>query len=167
MHCFDTIKRILSEPLVSSGLLMHDLIVVSPPATATQLAALERSFHRPLSEQHRQLLLMWDGLNLDVVRFFSASASRSGITSLLDAQALIPSAHPSWIAVASDPAGFLYAEDENGSVWSIDHDGGGQTRVAACLDEFIGGYVFGERAAEFGGESWRDDLVTHGLLPAA
>jgi hypothetical protein len=53
MHSFDTIKRILSEPVVSSGLLVRDLIVVSPPATPAQLAALEQSLPRRLSELGR------------------------------------------------------------------------------------------------------------------
>ena len=120
---------------------------------------------RRLSELHRQLLLAWNGLDLEVVRFFAAPPARIGITPLPKAQALIPSAHPSWIAVASDPAGFLYTEDERGSVWSVDHDGGAEKRLASSLDEFIGGYIFGERSAEFGGESWHSDLVTHGVLP--
>jgi hypothetical protein len=167
MHSLDTIKRIFSEPIVSSGLLVRELIVVSPPATLVQLETLGGSLPRQLSDFHRQLLLMWNGLDLDVVRFHGVPPARSGIRSLLDAQVLVPSTHPSWIAVASDPAGFLYAEDEHGWIWSLDHDGGAETRLVASLDEFIGGYIFGRRAAEFGGEAWLADLVTYGVIPTA
>jgi hypothetical protein len=168
MNSLNLIKRILSEPVLSSGLLIREFVVSSPPATPEQISALENTLPRQLSELHRRLLLTWNGLNLDVVRFFAAPPARSGVRLLPESQSLIPaSAHPSWIAVASDPDGFLYAEDESGAVWSIDHDGGEETRLAFSLDEFIGSYIFGERAAEFAGESWRNDLVTHGLLPAA
>ena len=167
MQGIDIIKRILSEPVISSGLLARDLIAAGPPASSDGVATLERRLPRRLSRFHRQLLLTWDGLDLDVVRFFGVSPVRDGGASLLDAQSLVPVGHPSWIAFASDPAGFLYAEDEHGVIWSIDHDGGEAARAASSLDEFICSYIFGTRAAEFGGDSWHDDLVTYGVLPAA
>ncbi|MEI2724044.1 MAG: SMI1/KNR4 family protein [Verrucomicrobiota bacterium] len=167
MQGIDTIKRILSEPVISSGLLVRDLVAARPPATSDGVATLEQRLPRRLSEFHRQLLLTWNGLDLDVVRFFGASPVRDDGTSLLDAQSLVPAGHPDWVALASDPAGFLYVEDEHGVIWSIDHDGGEVARAASSLDEFICSYIFGTRAAEFGGDSWRDDLVTYGVLPAA
>lgn len=139
--------------------------VVPPPATAVQISELESTLPRELSESHRRLLLTWNGLDLDVVRFFAAPPASEGITPLPDAQTLIPSKHLRWIAVASDRAGFVYAEDEHGSISSIDHDGGSETQVAPCLDEFITRYVFGDRAYEFGGTSWRDELASCGVLP--
>jgi len=160
----EIIGRIVSEPVLSSGLLSRESILASPPASLAQLAALEGVLPRRLSESHRQLLLTWNGLNLDVVRLLGAPPVCDGIDPLPQWQTLIPSTHPSWIAIGTDPAGFLYAQDERGKIWSIDHDGGTEKRLSSSLDEFLGDYVFGKRAAEFGGESWRDDLVTHGIL---
>lgn len=162
MRSLATIKILVSEPVVSSGLLIST--VVPSAATATQISQFESTLPRKLSVSHRQLLLTWNGLDLDVVRFFAAPPAVDGITSIPDAQVLVPSKHPRWIAVASDPAGFLYAEDEQGAVWSIDHDGGSEAQVASCLDEFIAEYVFGSRADEFGGASWRNELVACGIL---
>lgn len=167
MRSLDIIRRIVSEPLVSSGLLIREFIIVSPPATQIQVVALEGALPRKLSESHRRLLLTWNGLNLEVVRLLGAPPVWEGVDPIPKWQKLIPPRHSLWIAIGTDPAGFLYAEDEDGSVWSIDHDGGAETRLAFSLDEFIGVYIFGTRAAEFGGDSWRDDLVTYGVLPTA
>ncbi len=165
MQSLNIIQRILSEPVISSGLLARSLVVVSPPALPEDLDALEERLPRKLSLFHRQFLLSWDGLDLEVIRFFGASKAAGGITLLSKAQLLLPPGHSGWIAFASDPSGFLYAEEEQGAVWSIDHDGGSVVKVAPSLDEFITNYLFGLDAAKFGGESWYDDLVTHGILP--
>jgi hypothetical protein len=166
MRSLATIKCILSEPVASSGLLARDLVIQSLPATMAQLSAVERDLPRKLSEFHRRFLLAWNGLDLDVVRFFAAPPAYGCIATLTEGQALLPRARSNWIAVASDPAGFLYAEDEQGAIWSIDHDGGSERRVASSLDDFISSYIFGDRSVEFGGEPWRLDLETHGILPA-
>lgn len=124
MHSLDIIRRIVSEPLVSSGLLIREFIIVSPPAKLVQVAALEGTLPRKLSESHRRLLLTWNGLNLEVVRLLGAPPVREGVDPIPKWQRVIPPRHSLWIAIGTDPAGFLYAEDEDGSVWSIDHDGG-------------------------------------------
>jgi hypothetical protein len=167
MQSLSIIQRILSEPVISSGLLERSLVVVSPPALPEDLDALEERLPRKLSLFHRQFLLSWDGLDLEVIRFFGVAQQAAGIMSLSRAQSLLPPGHPGWIAVASDPAGFLYAEDEQGAIWSIDHDSEGVIKVAPSLDQFIATYLFGQDAAKFGGDSWHDDLVTHGILPAS
>jgi hypothetical protein len=163
MQCIDTIKRILSEPIASSGLLVQELIVTSPPASMEQLQLLEGKLPRQLSVFHRELLLNWNGLDLDVVRFFG-SGDPHGVATLLDSQSIIHQMHAHWIVIGSDSAGFLYAEDDCGAIWSIDHDGGATQCVANSLDEFISDYIFGKRAADFGGESWYDDLVAYGVV---
>ena len=56
------------------------------------------------------------------------------------------------VEFASNPAGFTFLLRDDGAVISSDHDGGDQKVVARDVDDFLRGYGFGPRAAEFAGD---------------
>lgn len=87
---------------------------------------------------------MFDGVDLDVIRLFSCAQLESAESGIL---------------FAADPAGFSCCVQDSGEILVLDHDGGRSTTVAESMEAFIGSYLFGERAAEFGGSEWYQELV--------
>jgi hypothetical protein len=63
------------------------------------------------------------------------------------------------LVFGSDPAGFVYVLNNDGSVSSVDHDCGLVTRVAESIVDFVSNYVFGNRAVEFAGKEWATDVA--------
>ena len=166
MTAVTKIRELLSPSVHASGLLSHELThVPSMGVTAEHLAREERALPRPLSESHRALLSVWNGIDLDVIRIFGIPPVERGIRPITQWQRFVPE-DPKFagaIAFACDPAGFLYVELPDGSVHSSDHDGGDTQQIASSIDEFIEEVVFGQRATEFGGEEWFKELRALGL----
>jgi hypothetical protein len=143
----ETVDRVLA-----SDLLAPELVTVPDRGAAddelTNVFDLERADHLPLI----QLLRRWNGLDLDTVRIHGVGNLPDGICS----------AHRTGdgLVFASDPAGFVYVLKEDGSVSSVDHDGGSVTRVADDVVDFICNFVFGNRAVDFAGDDWAADVAT-------
>jgi hypothetical protein len=165
VNATETIARLLSEPVRSSGLFSESLLVVpASGATQAQLHDVTVQLGRPLSAQHARLLSSWNGLDLDVIRLFGAAPAPNGILPL--SKTSIAHAPSGWLAFGSDPAGYVYFEDPSGAIHSFDHDGGHWTRVAPNLDAFITELVFGPKAALFAGEEWLATLRQCGVVDA-
>jgi len=166
MTAVSKIRELLSPRVRQSDLLSENLTVVpSRGATLESLSRLEQELPRPLSESHRALLSLWNGLDLDVVRILGVPPVEDGITPITACQGSA-SEDPllaASVAFASDPSGFVYFELPDGRVYEWDHDGGDTRIVASNIDEFIDHLVFGGRAAEFAGEEWLVELRALGL----
>jgi hypothetical protein len=132
------------ERLLATDLLPRELLdLSSAAATDVELASAP-----PVPDSLRDLLTWHNGLDLDVVRIHGVG----------DVNRPIRPTSSGEIAFASDPAGFTYGLRGDGTVTSVDHDGGEEKVVAHGVDDFLRGYVFGPRAAEFSGEDWAREV---------
>ena len=166
MNAVSKIREILNPEVLKSRLLIESLIAIpSAGATLALLARFDRELPRPLSEMHRAVLSVWNGIDLDVIRILGIPPTENGIATITNCQGLIP-VEPRYagaIAFASDPSGYIYFELPDGSVHSWDHDGGDTQQIASTIDDFISHVVFGVRGKEFAGEQWLHELQLCGL----
>ena len=154
-----TIERVLAAGVLEPGL----VTVASRGATQDELAAEAATLDRRLSADHRAILERWNGLDLDVVRLYGCGQVENGLRRLAAEQRSWPELR-GMLVFGSDPAGFIYAESESGEVWTVDTKGGGDRPCAPNIGAFITDYVFGSRAASFGGAEWSASLARAGLL---
>jgi len=151
--------------VLHSNLLIKELTVIPRKGASLDEIEEEENFTiRPLSPQHRELLQTWNGIDLDVIRFYGCGEMEHTLKSLRDQQIFLPGAIQKGIIIGSDPSGFLYIEDEKGSISYFDVDGGEILKIAFSLDDFICNYLFGTRAKEFGGEEWEMELKEHNII---
>lgn len=129
-----------------------------------ELAALANVLPRSLSETHERILRRWNGLNLDIIRFFRAGKSIKRLPGLVDCQIPPLAEMPGVIVFANDPSGFQYGETAAGEILSFDHDGGEIGSIASSMEEFFCDLLFGARAAEFAGRDWYDALAAAGII---
>jgi hypothetical protein len=159
MGAVQVITRALESGVLSPNL----LYVPAGGASPEMIREEEGALRRPLSRQHKEVLTRWNGINLDVLTLYGCGVTPRQIGRLSAYQRLDP-----WlvegIAFGSDPAGFIYVEEDAGNILCLDHDGGEIERVAANLNDFFGRYVFGEDAHLFGGDEWKEQLRAAGLL---
>jgi hypothetical protein len=133
------------ERVVSTDLLSTDLVeLANRGATEAELELTPQ-----LPEELRTLLAWRNGFDLDVLRIHGVVRAGRRIERIDGA-----------IIFASDPAGYLYALQPDGAVISIDREGGYQKRVANGIDDFLRGFVFGKRAAEFAGVDWAREVAS-------
>src|SRR3569833_3389543 len=113
--------RAFVERFIASGLLQSSLVELADCGAVSAELALVPT----LPEGLRDLLAWHNGLNLEVIRLHgvgsqaSRRVERSQVASSGEA-----------IVFASDPAGFLYLLQTDGTVISLDHDGGKIETVA-------------------------------------
>ena len=142
MPLSDFIRRVLS-----SGLLTPTLVCV--PSSGANNSDLSQA---NLTDDLRELLEWRNGLDLDVIRVHGFGEVEPGITpAVIHANGLLE--------FASDPAGFRYLLGDDGSVSSMDHDGGAIEKVTDSVDSFFRTFIFGNRAAEFAGADWAHDVA--------
>ena len=167
MSAVSKIQSLLTEEILASGLFARTMIQV-PVAGATDKAIedLERALPRSVSAAHRAILCRWNGLDLDVVRILGVPPVEPGFKTILDFQPLIESDTrlSTGVVFATDPSGFLYIEKSDGSIYSVDHDGGEITFCASTVDEFFDVLVFGNRSSEFLGHQWLYTLQRLGIV---
>jgi hypothetical protein len=99
---------------------------------------------------HQELITKYYTLNLDIIRF--NPYEKCDLVTLKGIE---------YINIASDPAGFRYLIDFYGSVFSYDHDGGEIKQVAKDFDDFVTNYLFGQRAGEFCGDDYKEDVMRY------
>jgi hypothetical protein len=163
MTAVSKIQRLLTPSVRAARLISQHLSAIpATGASAEALRSAESKLQRTLSAQHRDLLLTWNGLDLDVIRIFGVPPLTQGIKNLLEWQELVPEGKGN-IAFGGDASGFLYFESLDGSVLSWDHDGGEIKVMASCINEFIDEVVFGSRGDSFMGEEWLSRLRALGL----
>lgn len=156
MDAIALLETIVSPKVLGSGLLLREHISIPVSgATDAEIAQEEAELSKPLSEGYRRFLRRWNGINLDVIRLYGAGEVSPGIQQLKTMQ--LP-AIDHLLAFATDPAGFVYAEDNTERVVSFDHDGGEIAFVARDFDAFIVDFVFGKDSAAFMGDDWQKQL---------
>ena len=150
------------ERVLNSNVLLSELVHVAPRgATAQEIASEEKLMTRALSPGHREILAMWNGANLDVIRLFCCGPSSvPGVRRLSAGQ---EGACDGEVFFADDPAGFRYVEGPGGA-YLVDADGGSRRRIAENLDDLFTRVVFGRDAASFGGPEWEQELRDAGLF---
>lgn len=140
--------RSFIEQVLTSGLLKPRL--VSNPARGASEAELAAVATLPI--ELREVLRWRNGLDLEVIRLHGAGNAYFRIHDLATGDGSV-------VVFASDPAGFQYFLAEGGAIMCYDHDGGEVTKVAESVEDFLCNYIFGKRAAEFGGKEWASDVA--------
>lgn len=150
----EKIRRVLN-----SNILLHGLYCVpTKGATSRDIQITEKGFPFELSPEYKNFLQHWNGMNLDVVKLYGCVNTEDDIP-------LIAFFKPyDLIIIASDPAGFSYGQNKKGEIFSIDSDGGEIQKIASSFTDFITEYLFGDRAVEFGGEEWVQELESAHII---
>ena len=160
MSAVETIEKALA-----TDLLMDDLTIVPERgADDAEVAVEEGRLSRRLSQQHKRLLSRWNGIGLEVVRFFGCGDSTGEVGRIADFQVAYDFGLEGVIVIGSDASGFAYLEDGHGRIHSFDTDGGTVKQIANDLDDFLDRVVFGAGAAEFSGEEWLTEVRESGLI---
>lgn len=161
MSAVDIISRVISAGVLSESL----TYVPKGGASNDDIKFVESKLRRKISEQHRILLERWNGINLDVVRVYGATATKGELKGILDVQEMLDhEAGERLTAFCESPAGMIYFEDADGSILMLDLDGDGVERVASGINDFFDRFVFGRDAAQFAGSEWFNELKEGGVL---
>jgi hypothetical protein len=134
----------LIQKLLDKGLLTSSLVELnSAPASSEQIALAENRLNIKLDNGLKEFYSIWASANLELLRILSPRELQKDDLGIM---------------FANDPAGFIYRFDATGAVFSEDTDGGSVKSVADDFNDFIFGYVFGSRAADFMGSEWLQEL---------
>lgn len=157
------VKRI--EQVLKSGVLIDALMVVPETgASDGMLVSEENKLSRSLSGQHKILLKQWNGINLDIIRLYGCEPVEEEVSALSQRQQSDLLDQGGYIVFGDDPAGYMYVEANDGSVISVDSEGGEIRKLAKDIDDFFMRLVFGVDAKSFAGEAWEKELSDAGLL---
>ena len=131
-------------------------------ASKGDIAALKDVLPRAISKQHEQLLLKWNGADLDVIRIYGCQNVEANLSFIAEKQFENPI--NGGIAFGDDPTGFIYLEADDGKVYSLDTVSGNTQELASDLEDFFSRLLFGEDASLFGGDDWKAELQDAGVL---
>lgn len=176
------------KKVLASGVLEDELCEVpTRGATAEEIAAEEQLVGRKFCPDHVALLKSWNGIGLEVIRFFGCGKDAAERGRLGDFT-LEQDDPDQMIIIGSDPAGVVYLQAKDGGIWMFDAEGAvgenedseasdledledddsdleGETElVAHSLDEFLENLVFGPEADQFIDEDWKADLQAAGVF---
>lgn len=115
-----------------------------------------------LFSDHKNFLKYWNGANLDIIRLFGCGQTEDAIPNISSNQ--FGMEKKDFRIIASDPAGFIYVQDNMEKIFSFDTDGGIFAEVGKNFEDFICNYLFGLRAKEFAGEQWFNELKEAGII---
>jgi hypothetical protein len=160
MSAAQTIRRVIAANILAPEL----SIIPDYGASAAGIANEEGRLRRSLSLQHRDLLSNWNGLALEVIRFFGCGSSAKEIGRLGDLQLNLEWSETDYLVIGSDASGFVYIEASTGEIYSLDTEGMCLKLLARDLDDFVGRVVFGSDAAQFAGDDWLQELRNAGLI---
>jgi hypothetical protein len=164
----------LIEKAIEKGCISIDLsFIPSEGAREQDILEEERKSIRPFTFQHKEFLKIWNGANLDLIKFYGCGNAHKEISKISEWQMEVYDDNPSeafpdlpykdLLVIGDTPFGEVIIEDKKGSIYMLNFDGLLFEKVASSLEEFICDYVFGKRAEEFGGEEWLQELKDAGL----
>lgn len=160
MNTLNKIKNILISKVLSKNL----IVIPNKGASIEDIQKEEKILNKKISQQYKNLLKKWNGIDLEVISFYGCGKPEDTLECLQNNQELLPSSIKGGMVIGSDPMGFIYIENEEGKIYSLDTDGGEILEVASSLEDFICNYLFGKRAKEFGGEEWEQELKDNNLI---
>ncbi len=153
------------EKAISSGVLLEDMTVIPKLGSSdSDIQREENLLPRPLSNNHVTLLKKWNGMNLDVIRLYGCGSVHEELKQLSSCQMGVLSELEGNVVFGDDPAGFMYAEKDDGTILSVQTSSGEIKEVAQNMDDFFERLVFGKDAREFGGEDWEEELIDTAIL---
>jgi hypothetical protein len=155
----NTIERVLDARVLAPEL----VIVPHRGATDEEITAEQLKLGRPLQPDHVAILRRWNGIALEMIRFFGC-CSANKVGRLSDLQNKLVPAIDAGVLVGSDASGFVYIQLDDGRVMCYDADGSVATEIATSLDDFIERVVFGRDAASFAGAEWLEELRRSGIV---
>jgi len=133
-----------------AGLFDRELCEIAAPPTREQIEPAEIDLGLPISEDLRELLLVWGGSDLHEIRVHSPA--ELGVVGGL-------------IAFATDYSGSLFMTDpeDGGAVYADDAHSGETIYLAPTVSAFIDDFLLGAKGEDFYGEDWVRALKAHGL----
>jgi len=158
------------EKVIESGILEQGFPrIPKNGATNKMIENEEKKLSRPLSEQHKAFLKRWNGANLDFMRVLGTHPVENEFMEELakeytEWKEIVDEVGNKAIYFANDITGFMYFEREDGSIVSLDTDGGSIDKEAEDMNDFFLNYIFGERANEYADTEWLDELKEAGII---
>jgi len=158
------------EKVIGSGILNQGFPRISKNgATEAMIESEEKNLSRPLSEQHKALLRKWNGSNFDFIRVLGTHPVENDFLKELakeyiEWKEIVDEVGDKAIYFANDITGFMYFELEDGTIVLLDTDGGGIRKKAEDMNDFFLNFLFGERADEYAGSEWLDELKEYGIV---
>lgn len=152
------------EKVLASGILIPGLTLIPKQgATTDEIRQEEALIGREFSIHHRIFLEKWNGVDLDVIRIYCCGQSSNRLHRIAGSQ-FEEISEKGFLAIGSDPAGFVYLENERAEIYSFDTDGGDIAFQAVNLSAFFTDLVFGQNADQFSGADWKEELRARNLL---
>jgi SMI1-KNR4 cell-wall len=155
------------EIVLSNKKLLGSLVFVpSSGVSDLELAKAEKHVGTILPLSLKNILKCWNGLHLDIINFFGCGEVEDPIHKIEENQ---PNNYEIYnknffVAFGDDPAAFLYLFDKNEKIYSLNLKSSQIEFLSENLEDFICNLVFGERAREFAGEEWEQELIDAGIL---
>lgn len=124
--------------VLMSGILMRELMFIPDRgATEIEISDEESKLPRKLSEQHKNVLKHWNGINMDILRIYGCKNLYPELCRLSESQLDDLTEIDNCIVFGDDPSGFIYAEDFEGAIYSILTSTGDIKKLAIDLDDFL------------------------------
>ena len=165
MKYLEVIKSLISPEILSSELFIREFVrVPKSGANDAEIKIAETKIKNSIAEQYKVFLKTWNGIGLDMLRFYGVGSCEEGIRNIESNQIIGVSNPENYVAFASDAAGFVYLHNDIGVIYELDTDGGEIGRLADDFDEFVTSYLFGERSVEYMGKEWVDELRQAGVI---
>lgn len=165
----DFIKKI--ENVIRADLLSKNLSDIPLyGVTDEMIQEEEKKLNRPLSNYHKQFLKRWNGANLDFIRVYGVHRTENEFIKELAIEykewieEIISDIEGNPIFFADDTAGFMYFELEDGKIVELDSEFSGLNIIADNMRDFFLNYLFGERANEYMGDEWKQQLKKKGII---
>ena len=152
----NVIKKVLN-----SDLLDEDLIDVPGPSTDLQIKEEESKLQKNISSEYKIFLQNYNGLNLDVIRFYGVGKTDNYIKSLSNSRGDLGI---NGIAIGDDPAGFFYIQNLSGHIYSCDSKSGDVKCLSNSFSNFVSDVIFGKDADKFAGSEWKSELYDAGIF---
>lgn len=168
-NMLDYLQRI--ERVINSGVLDQGFPRV-PKSGADQMMveAEEEKLNRPLSDYHKQFLKHWNGANLDFIRIYGVHETENEFIKELAkeykewVEDIISKIEGNPILFADDAGGNMYFELEDGRIAYIDSEFSGLNVIATDMRDFFLNFLFGERADQYLGADWKQELKQKGII---